>query len=78
MPRYGHALYDFEGDESQSELTFFAGDEVTITNEDAGDGWCEGSINGGPPGLIPASYIEFEADDGAAGGTRWRRRGRRQ
>lgn len=33
MPRYGHALYDFEGDESQSELTFFAGDEVTITNE---------------------------------------------
>ena len=33
MSRYGTALYDFEGDSSQSELTFFAGDEVTITNE---------------------------------------------
>jgi hypothetical protein len=36
----------------------------TYTTQDAGDGWCEGSINGGATGVIPASYIQFEEGGG--------------
>ena len=35
-------------------LVFFA----TFLLQDVGDGWWEGSIDGGPLGLFPATYVE--------------------
>eukprot|EP00038_Savillea_parva_P018250 m.22775 g.22775 ORF g.22775 m.22775 type:complete len:566 (-) comp4028_c0_seq1:108-1805(-) len=52
------ALYDFVGDTANGELSFKAGDIIAITAQDVGEGWWEGSVNGGEPGLLPASYVE--------------------
>lgn len=59
------ALYDFQGNAEQNELSFSAGDEVTIIRQDIGDGWWEGEANG-QSGLFPESYVELEGA-GAAG-----------
>eukprot|EP00039_Didymoeca_costata_P018815 m.335081 g.335081 ORF g.335081 m.335081 type:complete len:534 (+) comp17510_c0_seq1:180-1781(+) len=56
----GRCMYDFQGDASQNELSFQEGDSVVITDMNVGDGWWQGCINGGPPGLIPASYVELQ------------------
>lgn len=55
----GRAVYDFAGDTSQGELVFMAGDVIDIINQDIGEGWWEGSVNGGNRGLLPASYVEL-------------------
>ncbi|XP_066923001.1 sorting nexin-18-like [Clytia hemisphaerica] len=52
------ALYDFEGDVNNGELTIREGDIIVVTNQDIGDGWWEGTINGGTPGLFPYGYVE--------------------
>lgn len=53
------ALYDFEGDAANGELSFRAGDMIDVTSMDVGEGWWEGSVNGGSSGLLPASYVEL-------------------
>ncbi|KAH7906936.1 BAR-domain-containing protein [Hygrophoropsis aurantiaca] len=49
------ALYDFSG--SSDELSFRAGDEITVINEVLDDWWL-GALNDGRKGLFPTSYIE--------------------
>lgn len=36
MALFGRAIYDFQGDESQNELTLIAGDEVVIRRQVGG------------------------------------------
>ena len=31
---------------------------AVVSTQDVGEGWWEGSVNGGEPGLLPASYVE--------------------
>ncbi|CAK8697762.1 unnamed protein product [Clavelina lepadiformis] len=54
------ALYDFHGDVNNGELTFIAGDVITITNKDVGEGWWEGQKADGTIGLLPETYVEVE------------------
>eukprot|EP00041_Stephanoeca_diplocostata_P029918 m.892458 g.892458 ORF g.892458 m.892458 type:complete len:549 (-) comp23656_c1_seq9:3412-5058(-) len=56
------ALYSFEGDVGQGELVFTEGDTINILNQEIGEGWWEGSVNGGPRGLLPASYVELTGE----------------
>lgn len=59
-------LYDFEGDQENSELIVKEGDVVIIVNQDVGDGWWEGHLeSGGPTGLFPESYVELIDGGGA-------------
>jgi len=39
---------------------------VDISDQGVGEGWWEGSVNGGAPGLLPASYVELTGDAPAA------------
>lgn len=52
------ALYDFSGEPNTSELTIAAGDELSITRTDVGEGWWEGTNSAGKTGLFPAAYVE--------------------
>ncbi|XP_025086940.1 sorting nexin lst-4-like [Pomacea canaliculata] len=54
-----NCLYDFEGDADNGELTFRAGDILTIIRQDIGDGWWEGKDSSGQQGLIPETYVEI-------------------
>ncbi|XP_065653171.1 sorting nexin-9-like [Hydra vulgaris] len=57
-------LYDFDGDPKNGELIIRAGDILAVARQDVGDGWWEGSLNGGAHGLFPAAYVELcEEDD---------------
>jgi len=49
------ALYDFAG-EQQEDLWFYAGDVITVTQEDDG-GWLTGELNG-VTGIFPTSYVK--------------------
>jgi len=51
-------LYDFDGDVENGELIIRDGDIINITRQNVGDGWWEGSINGGQIGLFPETYVE--------------------
>jgi len=51
-------LYDFEGQPGTSELTITAGEVVTVTSKDVGEGWWEGSNSRGKTGIFPAAYVE--------------------
>jgi len=51
------ALYDYTG-EVDEDLSFSAGDVITITKPDDGSGWIEGELKG-QIGIFPASYVEL-------------------
>ncbi|WAR03489.1 SNX9-like protein [Mya arenaria] len=51
-------LYEFEGDESNGELSFQSGETLTILQQDVGDGWWEARSYLGKTGLIPQAYVE--------------------
>ncbi|KIJ64304.1 hypothetical protein HYDPIDRAFT_112290 [Hydnomerulius pinastri MD-312] len=53
--RLVRALYDFTG--SSDELTFKAGDEITVVNEVLNDWWL-GVLKDGRKGLFPTTYTE--------------------
>lgn len=56
-PVYATALYDYEG-QSEYELSFYAGDVITVTDEDSGGtGWWQGELNG-YFGAFPGNYVE--------------------
>ncbi|XP_052799540.1 sorting nexin lst-4-like [Mya arenaria] len=52
-------LYEFEGDESNGELSFQSGETLTILQQDVGDGWWEARSYLGKTGLIPQAYVEL-------------------
>jgi len=51
------ALYDFAG-ESESELSFYAGDVINITKMVNAD-WAEGELNG-RVGIFPLNYVQMQ------------------
>jgi len=52
------ALYDFDAQPGTVELSINAGDILTVTRTDIGDGWWEGSNTRGKSGLFPIAYVE--------------------
>uniref|UniRef100_A0A1B6HWD0 Sorting nexin n=2 Tax=Homalodisca liturata TaxID=320908 RepID=A0A1B6HWD0_9HEMI len=52
------ALYDFSGEPGSAELTIVAGEFLTVTRQDVGEGWWEGVNDKGQTGLFPAAYVE--------------------
>ena len=55
-----HALYDFEAQPGTGELSLIAGDVLTLTRTDVGEGWWEGQNNRGETGLFPEAYVEVK------------------
>lgn len=52
------ALYDFQGEPGTAELSIVAGEILTVTRNDVGEGWWEGINSQGKTGLFPAAYVE--------------------
>ena len=52
------ALYDFAGEPGTAELSITAGEVLTVTRQNVGDGWWEGVNQAGQTGLFPAAYVE--------------------
>ncbi|KAK2703104.1 hypothetical protein QYM36_018379 [Artemia franciscana] len=52
------ALYDFDGQPGTAELSIKAGETLTVTNTDVGEGWWEGANDSGGSGIFPAAYVE--------------------
>ncbi|KAL7032110.1 hypothetical protein ACKWTF_007220 [Chironomus riparius] len=50
-------LYDFTS-EIENELSIIAGEILTVTDPDVGNGWWEGMNTKGKRGIFPASYVE--------------------
>ena len=53
------ALYDFSGEPNTSELTILAGEILTLSRTDVGEGWWEGTNSHGLTGLFPEAYVEL-------------------
>jgi sorting nexin-9/18/33 len=51
------ALYRFSGHDEYNELSFEAGDAITILKSDVAEGWLLGEKDG-CKGLVPASYVQ--------------------
>lgn len=54
------ALYDFAAQPNTGELSIQVGEILTVTRQDVGEGWYEGSNARGEVGLFPAGYVEEE------------------
>lgn len=52
------ALYDFSGEPNTAEMTISAGEVLTVTRTDVGEGWWEGLNSQGKSGLFPEAYLE--------------------
>lgn len=52
------ALYDFHGEPNTAEMTISAGELLTVTRTDVGEGWWEGLNSQGKSGLFPEAYVE--------------------
>lgn len=53
------ALYDFSGEANTSELTIVTDEILTLTRNDVGEGWWEGTNSRGETGLFPEAYVEL-------------------
>ncbi|CAH0746958.1 unnamed protein product, partial [Bemisia tabaci] len=51
-------VYDFQGEPNSSELSVTSGEILTVTRQDVGEGWWEGTNHLGRTGLFPAAYVE--------------------
>ncbi|CAG9761947.1 unnamed protein product [Ceutorhynchus assimilis] len=51
-------LYDFQGEPGTAEMSVTAGDVLTVTRTDVGEGWWEGLSPKGQSGLFPEAYVE--------------------
>lgn len=54
--RYVIAQYDYDAT-NEEEITIRAGDKIAVTQDDPGDGWTEGELNG-MKGSFPSSYVK--------------------
>ncbi|XP_013380502.1 sorting nexin lst-4 isoform X2 [Lingula anatina] len=61
-PLIARGLYDFQGEAVNGEISFSAGDVLTILRQDIGEGWWEARNSHGEQGLIPEAYVEIEVD----------------
>jgi sorting nexin-9/18/33 len=52
-------MYDFDGNESNGELSLVTGETIIILRQDIGDGWWEAMKPSGMCGLIPETYVEI-------------------
>ncbi len=57
-----HALYDFDAQPDTGELSLVAGEVLTLTRTDVGEGWWEGQNLRGEVGLFPEAYVEVDSD----------------
>ncbi|XP_066146695.1 sorting nexin lst-4 [Euwallacea fornicatus] len=51
-------LYDFQGEPGTAEMSVAAGEVLTVSRTDVGDGWWEGINPNGKSGLFPEAYVE--------------------
>ncbi|XP_060532360.1 sorting nexin lst-4 [Cylas formicarius] len=51
-------LYDFQGEPNTAEISISAGEVLTVTRTDVGEGWWEGLNSRGKSGLFPEAYVE--------------------
>lgn len=51
-------LYDFQGESGTAEMSITAGETLTVTRTDVGEGWWEGLSSKGQSGLFPEAYVE--------------------
>lgn len=56
-------LYDFDAQPGSGEMSLKEGEILTVTRQDVGDGWWEGSKASGEAGLFPAAYTEVCVPD---------------
>ncbi|KAF6216071.1 hypothetical protein GE061_000409 [Apolygus lucorum] len=56
------AMYDFSGEPGSAELSIVAGEILTVTRSDVGEGWWEGTNQNGETGLFPAAYVQAYED----------------
>lgn len=61
--RQVRALYDFEGQTENGELSLRTGDVLTVARTDVGEGWWEGSNAHGQAGLFPEAYVEAVSEE---------------
>lgn len=57
------ALYDFAGEPQTAEISISAGEIISVTRIDIGEGWWEGTNSKGQSGLFPEAYVERIADN---------------
>eukprot|EP01105_Mastigella_eilhardi_P023896 TRINITY_DN6108_c0_g1_i1.p1 TRINITY_DN6108_c0_g1~~TRINITY_DN6108_c0_g1_i1.p1 ORF type:complete len:331 (+),score=89.04 TRINITY_DN6108_c0_g1_i1:45-1037(+) len=50
------ALYDCAADDNRTDLSFSRGDIITVVNDEPGDGWFMGELNG-RQGIVPSNYV---------------------
>ncbi|XP_072382007.1 sorting nexin lst-4-like [Diabrotica undecimpunctata] len=51
-------LYDFQGESNTAEMSIVAGETLTVTRTDVGEGWWEGHNSRNQSGLFPEAYVE--------------------
>ncbi|XP_050501703.1 sorting nexin lst-4 [Diabrotica virgifera virgifera] len=51
-------LYDFQGESNTAEMSIVAGETLTVTRTDVGEGWWEGVNSRNQSGLFPEAYVE--------------------
>ena len=56
------ALYNFDAQPGSGEIALKEGEVLTVTRQDVGDGWWEGTNALGESGLFPAAYTEVRFD----------------
>lgn len=54
-------MYDFIGEPGTAELSITAGEVLTVTRQNVGEGWWEGVNQAGQTGLFPAAYVEVRS-----------------
>lgn len=63
MAEQVRVVYDFEAQPDSGELNLVAGEILTVTRRDVGDGWWEGCNASNESGLFPEAYVEAYAGE---------------
>ena len=52
--------FDFDAQPGTSEMSVKEGELLTLTRQDVGEGWWEGTNSSGQTGLFPLAYVEVK------------------